>query len=81
MTGRSSLAAFDLRSETSRMDLTEQEIDLLRRMTVERKLTVMNALIRQAHELKVAALRARWPDLEDAELTARAWVLVGGDRP
>ena len=38
------------------MDDTASELQLLRQMTPERKLSVMNALIRQAWMLKAAAI-------------------------
>lgn len=57
---------------------TDQEIDALRRMTPAQKLAVMHALIRQAFELRAAAVRARWPDLSDEEVRERTRALVGG---
>jgi hypothetical protein len=63
------------------MEALQQETDTLRRMSPERKLTIMHALIRQAWELKAAVIRARHPELSEPEVRARAWELVGGDRP
>jgi len=63
------------------METPDQETEVLRRMTPAAKLAVMQALIRQAWELKAAALRARWPDLSEEEVQARVRVLVGGDCP
>jgi hypothetical protein len=63
------------------MEALQQETDSLRRMSPEQKLTVMHGLIRQAWELKAAAVRARRPDLPEPDVRARAWELVGGDRP
>jgi hypothetical protein len=63
------------------MEALQQETDSLRRMSPEQKLTVMRALTRQAWELKAAAVRARQPELSEPEVRARAWELVGGDRP
>jgi hypothetical protein len=63
------------------MGAIQQDTDILRRMSPEQKLTVMHALIRQAWELKAAAIRARQPDLSELAVQARAWELVGGDRP
>lgn len=63
------------------MTFLDQETDALRRMTPAQKLTVMHSLIRQAYELKAAALRARWPDMPEREVLARARTLVGGDCP
>jgi len=63
------------------MRALEQETDTLRRMTPEHKLAVMHALIRQAWELKAAAIRARDPELSEPEISARAWKMVGGERP
>ncbi len=63
------------------MTFQDQETDVLRRMTPAQKLTVMHALIREAYELKAAALRARWPDMPEREVLARARTLVGGDCP
>jgi hypothetical protein len=59
----------------------EQETDALRRMTPAQKLAVMHALIRQAYALKAAALRARWPDMTEDEVRAKARAMVGGDCP
>jgi hypothetical protein len=63
------------------MLMTDQETDALRRMSPARKLAVMHALIRQAYELKAAAVRARRPDLSDAEVLEHTRVLVAGDHP
>ena len=62
------------------MDPKEQETEALRRMTPEKKLAVMRALIRQAYELKSAGIRFSRPDLSEEEVEARARKLVGGDR-
>lgn len=63
------------------MRALQEETEALRRMTPEEKLAVMHGLIRQAWELKAAAIRARQPDLPESEVRARAWEMVGGDRP
>ncbi len=63
------------------MTSLDLEIGVLRRMTPAHKLAVMNGLIRQAYELKAAAVRARWPDLPEQEVSARAKSMVGGDCP
>ena len=60
--------------------MDEAEIAALRRMTPAQKLAVMNALIRQAYELK-AGIRASRPDLTAEEVWARAGALVGGEPP
>jgi hypothetical protein len=60
------------------MTLTDQEIDVLRAMTPAQKLTVMHALIRQAYQLKAAAITERRPDLSQAEVEGRVRTLVGG---
>lgn len=57
------------------------ELDILRRMTPERKLAVMHALIRQAYMLKDAAVRAASPELPDAEVAKRVRESIGGNRP
>jgi hypothetical protein len=62
------------------MDPTDAEIEILRRMTPARKLAVMRALIRQAYELKAAAIRATHPSLCEREVWERTRMLVGGDR-
>lgn len=62
------------------MNAREREFEALRRMTPERKLAVMRALIRQAYELKAAGIRATCPGLPEEEVRARARELVGGDR-
>jgi hypothetical protein len=61
------------------MDALHKDTEILRRMSPEQKLTVMHALIRQAWELKAAAIRMRQPDLSEPAVHARAWELVGGD--
>lgn len=63
------------------MEPLQQDTESLRRLTPERKLTIMHALIRQAWELKAAVIRARQPELPEPEVRARAWEAVGGDRP
>lgn len=59
----------------------EHETEALRRMTPAQKLAVMHALIRQAYELKAAALRALWPEMAEDEVRAQARRMVGGDCP
>ena len=61
------------------MHALDQDTDAVRRMTPERKLAVMTGLIRQAWELKAAGIRARRPDLPDAEVCARARRMVAGE--
>jgi hypothetical protein len=61
--------------------VTDLEVEILRRMTPAKKLAVMTTLIRQAYQLKAAAVRARWPELPPEEVWARARALVAGDRP
>lgn len=63
------------------MNVTPQEIELLRAMTPTRKLEVMHALIRQAYELKAAGLRMTRPELSEDEIEALTRKLVGGDSP
>ncbi len=63
------------------MSITDLEVEALRNMSPAQKLAVMHALIRQAFELKAAAVRARWPDLSEAEVRERAWAMVAGDQP
>jgi hypothetical protein len=63
------------------MDPAEPDLEILRRMTPDRKLAVMTSLIRQAFELKAAWLRARSPELSEEEIEARARELVAGERP
>ena len=66
---------------TSRMAPRDIEIQILRGMTPAQKLAVMHALIRQAFELKAAAVRTRWPDLPDEQVRERTRALIAGDRP
>ncbi len=47
------------------------EYDILRAMSPARKLDVMHALIRQAYDLKSAAILASEPDLSSEEVLAR----------
>ncbi len=61
------------------MHALHQDTEAVRRMSPAEKLAVVHALIRQAFELKAAAVRARHPDLPEPEVRARAWEMVGGD--
>ena len=61
------------------MDEHELEIQWLRGMTAAKKLAVMTSLIRQAYELKAAAIRARDPHLPESEVRARTRALVAGE--
>ena len=62
------------------MDDTTSELELLRQMTPVRKLSVMNALIRQAWMLKAAALRELRPELDPTEIEVLARSAVAGER-
>lgn len=62
------------------MDVRERETEILRRMPPGQKLRVMTGLIRQAYVLEAAGIRARHPDLPEAEVWARARAAVAGDR-
>jgi hypothetical protein len=57
-----------------RVELKALTRDDFRRILTEPE----NALIRQAYELKAAALRARWPDMPEREVLARTRSVVGG---
>ena len=48
-----------------------REYDILREMSPQKKLDVMHALIRQAYDLKSAAILASEPDLSSEEVLAR----------
>lgn len=63
------------------MHTTERETETLRGMTPAEKLAVMHGLIRQAWELKAGVIRARDPELPEPQVQARAWELVGSERP
>lgn len=58
--------------------LSEREVELLRRMTPERKLAVLRGLIRSAYALKEAGIRAANPELPEEEVRRRARELVTG---
>lgn len=60
------------------MHAAQKDTEAVRRLTPEKKLAVMHALIRQAWELKVATIRAREPELAEAEVRRRAWGMVAG---
>jgi len=64
-----------------RMRALQQDTETVRRMSPAEKLAVMHGLIRQAWELKAAVIRSREPELSEAEVTARAWAMVAGERP
>ena len=68
-------------ADMKRLDLSETEVTVLRRMTPAQKLAVMQTLIRQAYELKAAGIRASQPDLPEEDVWAQTRTLVGGDRP
>lgn len=59
-------------------NLSEYEIELLRRMTPSEKLAVLNRMIREAYELKAAGIRLAHPDWSEKEVRTRARELVGG---
>jgi hypothetical protein len=61
------------------MYTSEQDAEILKRMSPARKLAVMRSLIRQAYVLKAAAVRVRWPELAESEVQARTRALVAGD--
>lgn len=48
-----------------------REYDILREMSPAKKLDVMRALIRQAYDLKSAAILASEPDLSSDEVLAK----------
>jgi hypothetical protein len=62
-------------------DLSDRETEVLRAMGPTAKLATMQALIRQAYELKIAWLRVQAPHLTEAEVWAKASQLVAGGRP
>jgi hypothetical protein len=47
-------------------------------MSPQQKLDIMNGMIRQAVELKEAWLRTTEPDLDEAQIAAKARELVAG---
>jgi len=59
---------------------SQQEMELLRRMSPARKLAVMTALIREAFRLKAAWIRMVEPELSKEEVQARVRDLIGNDR-
>jgi len=63
------------------MSMSNEEVELLRRMTPAEKLDVMRSLIRQAYELKAAGLRVLHPTLSDEEVEAEARRLVADGIP
>lgn len=63
------------------MTMSEREVELLRRMSPAEKLGVMDSLIRQAYELKAAALRSMRPDWTEEEIEAETRRSVGGEAP
>lgn len=63
------------------MERPDREIEILRAMGPAEKLAVMQALIRQAFDIKAAALRSRWPKMSEEEVRSRTRSLVGGDCP
>jgi len=65
--------------ESGCMYSSEQDAEILKRMSPARKLAVMRSLIRQAYVLKAAAVRTRWPELAESEVQARTRALVAGD--
>lgn len=63
------------------MNQPDRETEILRAMRPAEKLAVMQALIRQAFDLKAAALRSRWPEMSEEEVRSRTRSLVAGDCP
>jgi len=63
------------------MEPPDREIEILRAMTPADRLAIMQTLIRQAFDLKAAALRARWPEMSEEEVRSRTRTLVAGDCP
>lgn len=63
------------------MTQPDRETEILRAMPPVEKLAVMHALIRQAFDLKAAALRSQWPEMPEEEVRSRTRRLVGGDCP
>jgi len=63
------------------MTISEPELLILRKMTPAEKLEVMRGLIRQAYELKAAAVKARHPELPEEDVEAETRRLVAGGIP
>lgn len=63
------------------MNQRDRETEILRAMRPAEKLAVMHALIRQAFDMKAAALRSRWPEMPEAEVRLRTRSQVAGDCP
>ena len=59
-----------------REDARHAEIQILRRMTPEQKISVMNGLILQAVKMKESSLRLTRPELSGSERSSEAWRLV-----
>ena len=59
----------------------DHDLEALRKLTPAAKLAVMNRLIRQALELKVAWVRSTEPHLDEDETWRRARELVIGGSP
>jgi hypothetical protein len=59
----------------------ETEIELLRALSPERKLAVMQSLIQQPYDLKRAWICARSPELAEPEILARVREQVAGAGP
>ena len=63
------------------MNKPDGETEILRAMRPADKLAVMHTLIRQAFDMKAAALRSRWPAMPEEEIRSRVRRLVAGDCP
>lgn len=59
----------------------EREIELLRHMSPERKLAVMQSLIQQAYDLKEAWIRSQMPELSEEQVLVRVREQVAGAGP
>ena len=63
------------------MEAPDEDLEAVRCLSPSKKLAVMKALIRQAYQVKAAAIRARWPHLDEQEVQARTRALIAGERP
>ena len=61
------MAGRDLRMTVLR-DARDEDEAIVRELSAERKLAVMDSLIRQAYELKAAWIRESQPELSDEEV-------------
>ena len=61
--------------------MSDTEVEILRALSPERKLAVMQGLIQQAFDLKAAWIGSRAPELPEQDVLARVREQMAGGSP